>query len=347
MNSATSEVERDQARPTHGTARMKAIVQESYGANPEAVVRYAEIDRPTPGEDEVLVRVEAASVDMGTVHLMTGLPYPVRMAGFGLRSPKSSNPGRCLAGTVESTGSNVTAFQPGEPVYGTCSNSFAEYAVVKAGRLAPAPANLTPQQAAAAPISGVTALQAVRKAGVQAGEKVLVIGASGGVGSFAVQIARAYGAQVSGVCRTSKVAMVQELGAEQVFDYTRDDYLDGSIRYDVIIDTGGNSPLSKLRRTLTADGRLVIVGAESTSLWFATLTRTFKALAISPFVKQRLTGLVSSENGGDLTTLAGLIEAGGVMPAIDRTYPLREAGAAIRYVQEGRAQGKVVITVAG
>lgn len=347
MKSATPEVEKVPARPTHGTARMRAIVQESYGTNPEDVIRLTEVDRPTPGEDEVLVRVEAASVDMGTVHIMTGLPYPIRMAGFGLRTPKSNNPGRSLAGTVESTGGNVTAFRPGETVYGTCSNSFAEYAVAKAGMLAPAPANLTAPQAAAAPVSGVTALQAVRKAGVRAGEKVLVIGASGGVGSFAVQIARAQGAEVSGVCRTSKVTMVRDLGADRVFDYTRDDYLDGSIRYDVIIDTGGNNPLSKLRRTLTPDGRLVIVGAESDSLWFATLTRTFKALAISPFVGQRLIGLISSENGKDLTALAGLIEAGGVGAAIDRTYPLSEAGAAIRYVQEGRARGKVVIEIAG
>ena len=337
-------------RPTNPTPvtagmKMKAIVQDVYGSKAEDVLKIAEIARPTIGDGEILVRVAAASVDRGTWHVMSGLPYPIRAAGFGLRTPKSPNPGRCLAGTVDSTGKDVTEFKPGDEVYGTCEGSFAEYARAQSGKLAPKPANLSFEQAAAAPISGVTALQAVRKAQVQAGEKVLIIGASGGVGSFAVQIARASGAEVTGVCSTSKTEMVRDLGADHVIDYTRGDFLDGEHRYDVILDTGGNSRLSHLRRALTATGRLVLVGGETDGKWLGGLDRTFKALLLSPLVKQKLLPLVSKENAKDLTALSELIESGKVTSAIDRTYPLSEAPAAIQYVQEGRARGKVVINV--
>jgi NADPH:quinone reductase-like Zn-dependent oxidoreductase len=333
--------------PTPVTAgmTMKAIVQDVYGSNPEGVLRFAEVALPTIGVDEILVRVAAASVDRGTWHVMSGLPYPIRAAGFGLRTPKSLNPGRCLAGTVDSAGKDVSEFKPGDEVYGTCEGSFAEYARAQASKLAPKPGNLSFEQAAAAPISGVTALQAVRKAQVQAGEKVLIIGASGGVGSFAVQIARAFGAEVTGVCSTSKTEMVRDLGADHVIDYTRGDFLDGEHRYDVILDTGGNSRLSHLRRALTTTGRLVLVGGETDGRWLGGLDRTFKALLQSPLVKHKLLPLVSKENAQDLTALTELIESGKVTSAIDRTYPLSEAPAAIQYVQEGRARGKVVINV--
>jgi NADPH:quinone reductase-like Zn-dependent oxidoreductase len=327
-----------------GAKKMKAIVQDSYGSQPESVLRFAEIARPSIADDEVLVRVAAASVDRGTWHVMTGMPYAMRLAGFGVRAPKATNPGRCLAGTVESAGKEVIGFATGDEVYGTCAGSFAEYAAAKAGKLAPKPANLTFEQAAAVPISAITALQAARKAEVQPGQKVLVIGASGGVGSFAVQIAKAFGAEVTGVSSGSKTDLVRALGADHVVDYTRGDFLDGQNRYDVILDIGGNSRLSRLRRALTATGRLVIVGGETGARWLG-LNRQLLALLISPLGKQKLGSLIASENAEDLMVLKELIESGKVTPAIERTYPLSEAAAAVRHVQEGSARGKVVITV--
>lgn len=333
--------------PASDPTTMKAIIQDSYGAVAGDVLRFGDAPPPVAGDDEVLVRVVAASVDRGTWHVMTGLPYPMRAAGFGMRKPKSPNPGRCLAGVVESFGRQVTGFKPGDEVYGTCSGSFAEYACVKAKKLAPKPANLSFAEAAAAPISGVSALQAIRKADVQPDEKVLVIGASGGVGSFAAQIARAAGAEVTGTARASKTEMVRRLGVDRVIDYTREDFLDGQVRYDVIIDTGGNRELAVLRQALTETGRLVIVGGETDGKWFDALTRTFKSLLLGPFTKQKLLALMSIENSGDLIALKELIESGKVAPAVDRTYPLSETAAAIQYVQDGRAQGKVVIDVEG
>ena len=250
--------------PTAGGTTMTAIVQDRYGSAPEDLFRLAEIDRPAIGDGEVLVRVHAASVDRGTWHIMSGLPYPIRLAGFGLRRPKYANPGRNLAGTVEAVGAGVTGFAPGDEVFGMSTSTFAEYATARPDKLAPKPANLSFEQAAAVPVSGGTALQAVRDHGrVQAGEKVLIIGASGGVGSFAVQIAKAFGAEVTGVCSTAKVDMVRALGADHVIDYTREDFADGGRRYDVILDIGGNARLSRLRRALTPRGRLVIVGGET------------------------------------------------------------------------------------
>ncbi|MDP8932291.1 MAG: NAD(P)-dependent alcohol dehydrogenase [Actinomycetota bacterium] len=325
---------------------MTAIVQDDYGSAPEDVLRLAEIPRPTLGDDEVLVRVSAASVDRGTWHLMAGLPYLMRLAGFGLRRPKAPNPGRSVAGTLESVGKDVTEFEPGDQVYGTCDGSFAEYARARPSRLAPKPGNLSFEQAAAVPVSGLAGLQGVRDhARVQSGQKVLIIGASGGVGTLAVQIAKAFGAEVTGLSSTAKVDLVRSIGADHVIDYTREDFADGEHRYDAILDIGGNRRLSHLRRALTPRGRLVIVGGDTGGRWLGGWDRPLRALLLSPLVSQTLGALSSSENAADLKVLRDLIEAGKVTPVIDRTYPLREAAAAIRHLQEGHARGKVVITM--
>jgi NADPH:quinone reductase-like Zn-dependent oxidoreductase len=325
---------------------MTAVVQDEYGSAPEDVLRMAEVARPTIGDDEVLVRVRAASVDRGTWHMMAGLPYPIRVAGFGLRRPKATNPGRSLTGTVESVGKDVTGFKAGDEVYGTGDSSFAEYAAANRGKLAPKPANLTFDQAAAVPVSALAALQGVRdQAQVQAGQKVLIIGASGGVGTFAVQIAKAFGAEVTGVCSTAKVDLVRALGADHVVDYTHEDFADGGHHYDAILDIGGNRGLSRLRRALTPRGRLVIVGGETDGRWLGGVDRQVRAHLLSPLVSQKLGTFISSENAEDLTALTELIESGRLAPAIDRTYPLSETPAAIRRVQDGHARGKVVIAV--
>lgn len=343
---ATSERSAEPTPTTAGAETMKAIVQDEYGTAPEEALRLEEIARPAMAADEILVRVHAASVDRGTWHQMTGLPYPIRLAGFGLRRPKALNPGRSLAGTVESVGQNVTEFEPGDEVYGTCDGSFAEYARARASTLAPKPANLSFEQAAAVPVSALTALQAVRDhAKVQAGQKVLIIGASGGVGTFAVQIAKAFGAEVTGVCSTAKTDLVRSIGADHVIDYTRDDFAGGSRRYDVILDIGGNRRLSHLRRALTPRGRLVIVGGENGGRWLGGTDRQLRALLLSPLVSQKLGTFIASENAVDLEVLRVLIESGKLAPAIDRTYPLSETPAAISYLFQGRARGKVVITI--
>jgi NADPH:quinone reductase-like Zn-dependent oxidoreductase len=329
---------------TAGVEMMKAIVQDVYGTAPEKVLRLAEVARPAIGDDEILVRVQAASVDRGTWHLMAGLAYPVRLVG-GFRAPKALNPGRSLAGTVESVGQDVTGFEPGDEVYGTCDGSFAPYARARAGRIAPKPANLSFEQAAAVPVSALTALQAVRRAGVQAGQKVLVIGASGGVGTFAVQIAKAFGAEVTGVCSAGKADVVRSLGADHVIDYTRQDFADGEHRYDVILDIAGGNGLSHLRRALTPRGRLVMVGGETGGRWLGGMDRQLRAHLLFPVVSQKLSTFIASENSKDLMILRDLLESGKIAPAIDRTYPLSQTPAAIRHIQEGRARGKVVITI--
>jgi NADPH:quinone reductase-like Zn-dependent oxidoreductase len=344
----TAQLDRSREVPAVTASRetMTAIVQDEYGAAPEDVLRLGVIDKPPIGEDEVLVRVHAASVDLGTWHVMAGLPYPIRLAGFGFRRPKYSNPGRSLAGTVEAVAAGVTGFKPGDAVFGICDGSFAEYARVRTDKLAPKPANLTFDQAAAVPISALTALQAVRDRGrVQAGQKVLITGASGGVGTFAVQIAKAFGAEVTGVCSTAKVDAVRAIGADHVLDYTRDDFADGTHHYDVIIDIAGNRRLSHLRRALTPRGTLVITGGETDGRWLGGSDRQIRAILLSPFIGQKLGTFIASENAGDLIALRELIESGEVTPAIDRTYPLSEVPEAIRYMLEGRARGKVVISV--
>jgi len=328
-----------------GRDTMRAIVQDRYGSDPDQLLRFEQIVRPVVGDGEVLVRIAAASVDMGTWHCMTGMPYAMRLAGFGVRSPKASNPGRALAGMVETVGANVTGFDVGDAVYGACDGSFAEYARVKSTKLAAKPSSVSFEQAAAAPVSGVTALQAVRKAQVQAGQQVLIVGASGGVGAFAVQVAKASGAEVTGVCSTGKADFVRSVGADHVIDYTRDDFADGQRRYDAIIDTGGNRRLAHLRQALTPKGTLVIVGGETGGRWLGGFDRSLRAVLLSPLVSQTLGMLASTENSEDLTALAALIESGQVIPVVDRTYPLGETAAAIAYVRAGHARGKVVITL--
>jgi NADPH:quinone reductase-like Zn-dependent oxidoreductase len=329
-----------------GVDMMQSIVQNVYGSAPEEVLRLAEIRRPVIADDEILVRVAAASVDRGTWHVMAGLAYPIRLAGFGLLRPKGPNPGRSMAGTVESAGKDVTEFAPGDEVYGIGAGSFAQYARTRASKLAPKPANLSFEQAAAVPVSALTALQAVRDQGnVQAGQNVLIIGASGGVGTFAVQIAKAFGAEVTGVCSTAKTDLVRSIGADHVIDYTNEDFADGQHRYDVILDIGGNRPLSHLRRALTPHGRLVIVGGETGGRWLDGTDRLLRAHLLSPVVSQKLGGFIASENSADLRVLRDFIESGKITPAIDRTYPLSKTPAAIRHVQEGRARGKIVITI--
>ena len=329
-----------------GARTMTAIVQHHYGSDPETVLRLAEAALPVIRNEEVLVRVRAASVDRGTWHIMAGLPYPMRVAGFGLWRPNAINPGRSLAGVVESVGASVTDLEPGDEVYGTGEGSFAEFARARAGRLALKPANLTDEQAAAVPVSGLTALQAVRdRAQVQAGQQILVIGASGGVGTFAVQIAKVFGAEVTGVCSTSKMDVVRELGADHVLDYMRTDVVDGRVRYDAILDIGGNRRLSHLRRALTPRGRLVIVGGEAPGRWLGGTDRQLRAHLLSPFVTQTLGTFIASENAADLTALRDLIESGRLTPVVDRLYPLAETPAAIKRLQEGRARGKIVIAI--
>jgi len=346
MTTATFDRPTETTPATAGVETMRAIVQDEYGTAPEDVLRLADVARPTIGDDEVLVRVRAASVDRGTWHVMAGLPYPIRVAGFGLRRPKAPNPGRSVAGTVESVGTDVTALKPGAEVYGTCDGSFAEYVRARAERLAPKPAILSLDQAAAVPVSGLAALQAVRdRAQVQPGQKVLIIGASGGVGPFAVQIARAFGAEVTGVCSTAKTDLVRSIGADHVIDYSREDFADGEHRYDAILDIGGNARLSHLRRALTPRGRLVIVGGETDGRWLGGTDRQIRAQLLSPLVSQKLGTFIASENSKDLMVLRDLIESGQIAATIDRTYPLSETPAAIRYVIEGHARGKVVITV--
>jgi NADPH:quinone reductase-like Zn-dependent oxidoreductase len=325
---------------------MTAVVQDRYSSAPEDLFRVAQIDTPTMGDDDILVGVRAASVDRGTWHIMSGLPYPIRLAGFGLRRPKCANPGRNLAGTVEAVGRSVTGFAPGDEVFGMSTSTFAQYAIARPGKLAPKPANLSFEQAAAVPVSGATALQAVRDHGrVRAGEKVLIIGASGGVGTFAVQIAKAFGAEVTGVCSVGKVEMVRALGADHVIDYARADFADGGHRYDVVLDIGGNARLSDLRRALTPRGRLVIVGGESGGRLLGGSDRQIRAKLLSPFVRQQLGTFVAKENAVDLIALGALIEDGKVTPAIDHTYPLGEVAAAIRHLLDGKTRGKLVVSV--
>jgi NADPH:quinone reductase-like Zn-dependent oxidoreductase len=330
---------------TTGAPTMKAIVQDVYG-EAEDVLRLEEVARPEIGDDEVLVRVQAAGVDQGVWHLTAGLPYPIRLAGYGLRAPKNRVRGLDLAGRVEAVGTGVTTLHPGDEVFGLGAGSFAEYAAAPVSKLAPKPKNLTFQQAAAVPVSGLTALQAVRDHGrVQAGQQVLVIGASGGVGTFAVQIAKAFGAEVTGVCSTGKVDLVRSLGADHVLDYTREDVTAGGQRYDVVLDIGGNRPLKQLRRALTPTGTLVIVGGETDGRWLGGTDRQLRAMALSPFVGQKLGTFISSENAADLIVLTELIESGTVTPAVDRTFPLSETPAAVTYLRAGQARGKVVVEV--
>jgi NADPH:quinone reductase-like Zn-dependent oxidoreductase len=320
---------------------MKAIVRDRYGS--ADVLDLRDVEVPIVSDDEVLVRVRAAGLDRGAWHIMAGLPYLIRIAGYGLRRPKAAGMGSEVAGVVEAVGAKVTGFRPGEAVFGACDASFAEYALVRPDRLARMPANLTFEQAAAVPVSAVTALQAVRDRGrVQAGQRVLVVGASGGVGTFAVQIAKASGAHVTGVCSTAKVDLVRSIGADHVIDYAHADITDANQRYDLVLDIGGNRPLSQLRRVLTREGTLVIVGGEGGGRWTG-IDRQLRAMALSPFVRQRLGTFIAKVNSPDLDALRALIETGAVTPVIDRVVALHEVPGAMRDLAGGRVRGKIVI----
>jgi NADPH:quinone reductase-like Zn-dependent oxidoreductase len=323
---------------------MQAIVQDQYGST--NVLKLQAIAKPAIGVDDVLVRVRAAGVHIGDWHLMSGEPYLMRIIGFGFRGPKARVRGMDVAGIVEAVGQNVTRFHVGDEVFGTCDGSFAEYASARDGMLALKPANLSFEQAAAIPTSAFTALQALRTGGIQSGQKVLIVGASGGVGLFAVQIAKSFGAEVTGVCSTAKVDIVRGVGADHVIDYTKEDFSNtrSGPRYDLILDMGGNRSLSQLRRALTPRGTLVLVGGEGGDRWIG-IGRSLQALVVSPFVSHKLRPVASKPNQADLQTLRQLVEAGKVTPVIDKTYPLREVPEAISYLHEGRARGKLVISI--
>jgi len=315
---------------------MKAIVQDTYG---EAdVLKFADVDRPEPGPGELLVEVRAAGVDPGTWHIMTGLPLIARPA-LGWGKPRKRVRGLELAGRVAAVGPDVTGFAPGDEIFGTAWGAFAEHVTMRADHATRKPANLTFEQAAAVPISACTALQALRKK--DDARRVLVIGAGGGIGTYAVQLAQARGAHVTGVCSTAKADLVRELGAE-VIDYTSQE-ITGT--YDLILDIAGNRKLGTLRRHLTADGTLVLVGGEDGGRWLGGLQRSLGALLLSPFLKQNLRGLLATEPVADLDHLRELVEAGKVTPVLDRTFPLAGAADAIRYLRAGKARGKVVVVV--
>jgi NADPH:quinone reductase-like Zn-dependent oxidoreductase len=322
---------------------MRAIVQESYGS--ADVLHMAQIPRPGIGEDEVLIQVHAAGLDRGTWHVTTGLPYALRLA-YGIRAPKNPVPGLDLAGTVIAVGAAVTRFSAGDHVFGAGKGPFAEYATARESQLARKPANISFEQASVVPVSACTALQALRTAGpITPGQKVLVLGASGGVGSYAVQLAKASGAVVTGVSSTGKMDLVRSLGADHVIDYTRQDFADGSEHYDLILDIAGNPGLARLRRALTRTGTAVITGGEDGGSWTGSIDRQFRALALSPFISQRLTMVLAKAEAADLEHLAGLIEAGTLTPTLDRTYPLEQVPDAMRYFDAGKTRGKIAITI--
>jgi NADPH:quinone reductase-like Zn-dependent oxidoreductase len=324
---------------------MKAIVHDTYGS-PE-VLRLTEVPKPVVEDGEVLVRVHAASVNPADWHLMRGDPYIARLS-FGPRKPKDRVPGCDLAGRVEAVGSNVTTAQPGDEVFGSPFEhglgAFAEFAAVSADLVAPRPANLTLEQAATVPVAGMTALQGLRDHGrVEAGQKVLIIGASGGVGTFAVQIAKSLGAEVTGVCSAAKVDLVRLLGTDHVIDYTEDDFTASADRYDVIFQLGGTRSPSDCRGALTPSGTLVLSSGEPAGRFLGPLGRVVKGMLQSPFVSQRMLTFTVKPNREDLLALTELIEAGAVAPVIDRTYPLSEVPEAVGYLEEGNARGKVAV----
>lgn len=323
---------------------MKAIVQSKYGSPAEAL-ELKEVDKPAVNDDEVLVAVQAAGVHIGDWLVTSGLPYLIRLMGFGLLKPKNSAAGTEVAGRVEAVGKNVTQFQSGDEVFGWCKGAFAEYASVSEEALALKPANVSFEQASAALISAFTALQALRDKGdIRSGQRVLIIGASGGVGTFAVQMAKSYGAEVTGVCSTRNVDMVRSIGADHVIDYTQESIAQSGQRYDLIVDTAGNRSLSEIRRALTPKGTYVIVGG-SGGRWLMGSGRSARAALLSRFVSQQLRAFVASSNKEDLAVLKEMIESGKLTPVIDRTFPLNETSEAIDYVGERHTQGKTVITV--
>jgi NADPH:quinone reductase-like Zn-dependent oxidoreductase len=323
------------------TELMKAIVYRCYGS-PD-VLEFEDVEKPTPADNEVLVKVHAASVNPLDWHYMRGAPYIMRL-GSGLGAPKDSRMGVDFAGTVEAVGKNVTRFKQGDEVFGGRSGAFAEYVIVPDDRaLAHKPSNATFEQAASMPIAAITALQALRDKGqLKPGQKVLINGASGGVGTFAVQIAKSFGAEVTGVCSTRNVEMVRSIGADHVFDYTKEDYTESGQHYDLIIDNVGNHSLLANRRVLKPEGIFVIIGGAKGN-WLGPLMSPIKALMLSPFVGQEFVLFLARMDKDDLSILGDLVEAGKVTAVIDRRYRLSEVSAAIRYSEEGHARGKIVI----
>ena len=324
------------------TTTMQAVTYEEYGS--ADVVHVGRAVRPVPGTGQVLLRVHAAGLDRGVWHTMTGTPYAGRLA-FGLRRPKNPVLGLDVAGTVVALGPGVTKLAEGDEVYGFGQGTFAEYALAREAKLSRKPVNISFEQAAAVPVSAATALQTMDAGRVQPGQTVLVIGASGGVGTYAVQLAKALGARVTGVCSTTKVDLVRSLGADHVIDYTSEDFADGTRRYDLIIDIAGNPTIRRLRRALNPAGTVVIVGGEEGGSWTGSMDRQLRAMTLSVFIRQRLTMVIAKQRCSDLERLTALIESGAVTASLDRTYPLDQAPDAIRHLAAGQARGKVVITV--
>lgn len=327
------------------SSSMRALLQSGYGG-PE-VFRMGETTRPKPAPGEVLVRVQAAGVDRGTWHLMTGRPYLMRLMGFGFSAPKNPVGGLDLAGTVVELGEGVTRFRVGDAVFGIGRGTFAEYSCASEAKLVHKPQNLSFEQAAVLAVSAITAQQALCDAGqVRAGERVLIIGASGGVGTYAVQLAKAYGATVTAVCSGSKVERVRALGADHVIDYKQQDFADGSQRYDLILDIAGNTAVAKLRRALTTTGRLVFVGGEHGGDWTAGFERQLYGALLGLFVKQRFIALMSQERWEPMQVVAELAEQGKLSPAIDRHCTLAEIPSALTDLEAGKVYGKIVVRVA-
>jgi NADPH:quinone reductase-like Zn-dependent oxidoreductase len=340
---STNDCDRKAAAPSNP---MKAIVYCDYGLTN---LKLEDIEKPTPNDDQILVKVRAASVNPYDWHFIEGTPKIVRLMGVGLRKPKDTRVGVDFAGTVEAVGKKVTQFKPGDDVFGGRGGAFAEYVCRRAeGAVALKPASITFEQAASVNIAGITALQAIRDKGkVQPGQKVLINGASGGVGTFAVQIAKSFGADVTGVCSTRNVDLVRSLGADHVIDYTKEDFAKGEQRYDVILDNVPNHSLSECRRILNPKGKYVMIGGggPNDSRWIGPFGRVIHALLVSPFISQKMGMMMADANQKDLTILADMMQSGKVKPVIDRTYKLSEVPAAIAYLEEGHARGKVVITI--
>jgi NADPH:quinone reductase-like Zn-dependent oxidoreductase len=323
---------------------LKAITHHRYG--PPDVLQLGDVDEPVPGDDEVLVRVRAASANPRDWHFMRGEPYFMRLQA-GLRAPKDTGLGSDIAGEVAAVGRDVTRFRPGDAVYAdVVSGGFAEYARAPQDLVARKPVNLTFEEAAAVPLAALTALQGLRdRGGLQPGQRALIVGAGGGVGTFAVQLGKWLGAEVTGVCSTANADLVRALGADGVVDYTREDFADGGQTWDLVFQLGGMRSPRACRRALTPRGTLVLCSGESNGRWIGPVDRIITGVALSPFVSQRLVPFVAKRSLDDLETVTGLIEAGTVRPVIDRTYPLDDVAEAIRYLEEGHARGKVVITV--
>ncbi len=325
-------------------AEMRAIIQTRYGTS--EVLSVGTVERPAPSPDEVLIDVRAAAVDRGTCHLMTGTPYLIRLAGYGITKPKNPIPGLDVAGRVIAVGTNVTRFAPGDDVFGIANGSLAEFAVANEEKLSAKPANVSFEEAAASAVSGITALQALTDVGqVKPGQHVLIVGASGGVGSFAVQLAKALGAEVSAVASTRNLNLVRSLGADHAIDYTRHDFTLSDHRYDLILDIGGRNSVSRLRSVLTSTGTLVIVGGEGGNRITGGIGRQLRAVMLSPFVSQRLTMFISTEHHSYIDRLASFLQEGTVVPAIGACLPLERAATAIAKLEAGQASGKTVIVI--